>query len=692
MNRRELLRGTAALAGISHLSPLASIAQSQATASAVTKPSDHFLATTFSEQLLRSHLVPIGQWSPYPKVTDRDAWLKVPADLRALMVKNAGQWVGKPWPQLEAVTALDFKRNGNRTRFEELSFGRRVRLVDLVLGECAEGKGRFLDEIANGIWLICEETFWGVPAHLGAQKAGVGLPDVTEPIVDLFAAETSASLSWTHYLLADQLAQVSPLVPQRIRVETRRRILDPLLHRNDFSWMGLQDDPVHSDKWIDFGAKVVYPKRVPLNNWNTWINSNWLVTIMLLEDDADRRMQSLMKSCRSLDQYLHDYSPDGGCEEGPVYWQKSPGAYFDCCRTLSSAVSGAADVMTNPFMQRMGQYIADVHIADNAYVNYGDAHMEDVAPAELIYRYGVAANVPSLMAFGAYNSSKHGLGATGDEKAMEEVLGPRRLPSLARSLPDVLFTNKIRAAKKEDALGRDAWYPHLHLMTARLKQGSVDGCYLAVQAASNGRSHGHNDSGSFIVFHDGEPAIIDPGVEAYTAKTFSPQRYTIWTMQSAYHNLPTIGGVMQHEGRPYAASDITYSTGDDAARIAMNLATAYPPEAGATRWMREIVLDRKANAVRLHEQFKLAKPTSIALSFMTPRTPSESNGAVTLHSAKPGVKDVAIRFDAKALAFKSERIELEDASLRRSWGPALYRVLLTSTAPVAEGDWRFEIG
>ena len=33
-----------------------------------------------------------------------------------------------------------------------------------------------------------------MPAHLGAQKARVGLPDVTEPIVDLFAAETAAQL------------------------------------------------------------------------------------------------------------------------------------------------------------------------------------------------------------------------------------------------------------------------------------------------------------------------------------------------------------------------------------------------------------------------------------------------------------------------------------------------------------------
>ena len=229
-------------------------------------------------------------------------------------------------------------------------------------------------------------------------------------------------------------------------------------------------------------------------------------------------------------------------------------------------------------------------------------------------------------------------------------------------------------------------------MTARAKSGTTDGCYLAVQAASNGRSHGHNDSGSFIVFHDGEPAIIDPGVETYTAKTFSPQRYEIWTMQSAYHNLPLIGGVMQHEGRSYSASEISYATNDEVARISMNLATAYPPEAGAKRWIRQVELDRRANIVRLKEEFTLAKAVPVALSFMTPRVPSDADGVVTLRSQKQGVKDVTIRYDAKALQFRMDKVDLTDPSMTHSWGDALYRVQLISISPVAAGNWKIEIG
>lgn len=642
-------------------------------ASAVMGPPKELLSSAFAPALLREKLVGVGEWHPYPRATEREEWAKVPEDIRIAMIARADAVKGKEWPSLLATAALDFKRDGNRSRYESEQFGRRKRLIDLVMGECAQGEGRYLDDIANGVWLVCEESFWGAPAHLGAQKAGVGLPDVAEPIVDLFAAETASTMAWIDYLLGDRLNGVSPRIGPRIRLEAKRRVLDPALERDDFWWMGLA------------------PKHSRLNNWNPWINSNWLMTNMLLETDSNRRQRAMEKSCRSLDAFLSDYSPDGGCEEGPVYWQRSPGSYFDCCRTLSSAVNGAADVMTHPFVQRMGQYIADVHIAGNAYVNYGDAHMEDAPSPELVYRYGVAAKLQVLEEFGAFHSAEAGLGAASRPDVLQKALGAG-LPSLARLLPDVLCARQIREERKADALVRDAWYPSLHLMTARAKDATTEGFYLAVQAASNGRSHGHNDSGSYIVFRDGEPVFIDVGVEAYTAKTFSPERYTIWTMQSAFHNLPTIGGVMQHEGMPYAASDVKYASSDASAGMTINLATAYPAAAGVKRWIREIVLDRRSNTVRLVEDFELAKKVPVALSFMTSRVPAESGrGAFALQSAKPGVKDVSLKYDAASLGFSMEKIDLKDEGMRRSWGPAVYRVQLRTLQDVDRARWAMEI-
>ena len=638
------------------------------------KPEDipkDLLASSFPPALLEKSLLSAAAWHPFPVADDREAWHHVPQALQAAIVARAEQVVGTNWDTLHASTFLDFSRTGNRSTYEFLYFKRRQRLTDVVLGECVEGKGRFVDEILNGAWLICDEAFWGVPAHLYLQRQGVGLPDVSEPVVDLFAAETSSTLAWIVYLLREQLDPISPLITSRIRSEVKRRILEPILLRTDFNWMGLRTN------------------HGRLNNWNPWINSNCLATTLLLETDASRRIKLVAKICASLDQFLADYSPDGGCEEGPVYWQRSAASYFDCCWLLVSATQRATNPLAHPFIRKMGHYIADVHISGSFYVNYGDAHAEDAPSPELIYRFGVETQDNILAEFGAFGSSQHGLASSG--KTLQDALSAG-LPSLARALPDVLIVSKMQSASKADVLLRDSWYPALGLMTARQKASQVEGFYLAVQASGNGRSHGHNDTGSFIVFCDGEPVFIDVGVEAYSARTFSAERYKIWTMQSAYHNLPTIDGVMQHEGHQFHASDVRYSSTDKSAAMSMNLAGAYPVEAGVKRWVREITLHRDTDSIILSERFELQGPRPVTLTLMTPRLPTTSTrGSVVLGDGRTRSTTVILQYDPDVLTPKVEPIELKDEGLRRSWGARIYRLLLVTNAPAASGDWNITI-
>jgi hypothetical protein len=73
--------------------------------------------------------------------------------------------------------------------------------------------------------VICEESSWALPAPIDAQKAGAGLPDTTDPVVDLCAAETASSAAWTAYLLGDRLHTVSRQVRPRIEPEIDACIL-----------------------------------------------------------------------------------------------------------------------------------------------------------------------------------------------------------------------------------------------------------------------------------------------------------------------------------------------------------------------------------------------------------------------------------------------------------------------------------
>ena len=228
------------------------------------------LTQRYSPDLIDKHLLTRDAFMPWPPLMDRDGWSPVPEAVGKANLRRAQAALDEPWPALPATLYLDFARTGNRTRFQDPYNARRRKLERLVIGECVEAQGRFIDPIIDGLWMICEESTWCLPAHIGAQRAGRGLPDAHEPILDLFAGETASLLAWTHYLLSAVLDEVHSVIAPRIVHEIHHRVLDTALQRDDYWWMALA------------GQRV--------NNWNPWICSNWLACVLTIEDDQPRRV------------------------------------------------------------------------------------------------------------------------------------------------------------------------------------------------------------------------------------------------------------------------------------------------------------------------------------------------------------------------------------------------------------------
>lgn len=204
-------------------------------------------------------------------------------------------------------------------------------------------------------------------------------------------------------------------------------------------------------------------------------------------------------------------------------------------------------------------------------------------------------------------------------------------------------------------------------------------------------SHSHNDTGNFVIYQDGQAVAIDVGVEAYTAKTFSADRYSIWTMQSAYHNLPTIGGVMQHNGVEFEAKDRTYSTTDERATVSFSIADAYPKEAGIKVWIRTVTLDRRQDKVTIEDNFELERAVPVSFSIMTPRLPAaDGSGRVSMKLIAGSGTPSLLKFNAGDLSAKIEKIELTDPHLREDWGNDIYRIVLNTSQPVAKGNYAYE--
>ncbi|HRW09435.1 MAG TPA: heparinase II/III family protein [Caldilineaceae bacterium] len=643
------------------------------------------LSQRYSREQLHSLLLPPKDWWPYPTIRDRAPWEALPAILRRHAIAEAEATIGDAWPALPATLFLQFARNGNRRNYEIPHFERRGRLNDLVIAECIENQGRFLDEVVNGIWAICEESFWGVPAHIGAQASGKGLPDPKEVIVDLFVAETAALLAWTDYLLGVRLDDVAPMVRWRIADEIQTRLITPCLERDDYNWMGF----------------LPRPDGRPVNNWNPWICSNWLASVLLLEKDRQRREQSVYKILRALDNFIDPYPSDGGCDEGPSYWGRAGASLFDNLELLYSASNGQIDVYHESLIQEIGRFIHRVQIADDYYINFADAPALVYPDAMLVYRYGLRIDDVAMMQLGVWLAARQEIQSGGSDEQAERKSGTykkRNVPtSMGRRLPALFSLNTLPPEPATPPLPRDVYLDAIEVMVARDHLGSTAGFFVAAKGGHNAESHNHNDIGNFIVYIDGKPLIVDAGVETYTAKTFSAQRYEIWTMQSAYHSLlPTIDGVQQLPGRPYQATNVIYEANDQQVTFALDIDAAYPDEAQIDQWRRTVTFHR-GKAVVITDDYALAEaPGEITLSIVTPAAVDLRNSGEILFVERPilGERVAAtgkLHYDSGLFTVTTETIPITDERLGGTWGDLLTRVIFRANQPPSRGEWQFRI-
>ncbi|NLL76127.1 MAG: hypothetical protein GX235_02625 [Clostridiales bacterium] len=236
-------------------------------------------------------------------------------------------------------------------------------------------------------------------------------------------------------------------------------------------------------------------------------------------------------------------------------------------------------------------------------------------------------------------------------------------------LQNAFTTAEIKACDTSvPILHSDIYYPSTGLFIARDTQ-----LYLAVKAGDNADSHNHNDTGSFTIYKSGKPLLIDIGVESYTKKTFSAQRYDIWTMQSAYHNLPTVNGFMQKDGAEYRAKDVIYRMGKDVCDIEMDISDAYPAECGLLFYKRHASLYKDKNII-IEDSFSVP-PSQVVISLMTYEKPVvysvSFEGGVSISIGTLGNLQIE-----GGTVYKTEEIPVTDPRLMVVWKHEIYRILV----------------
>ncbi|WP_304232038.1 heparinase II/III family protein [Jiulongibacter sediminis] len=606
----------------------------------------NLLQNNWSTSDIEKYLISKEEFKPYPKTPEE--WAKaLPSKTILEVIKQGEAALEYEFIPISGSIMMEYKRSGDRSVHQEISFGKRENLMHLVLAESMEGKGRFSEAIFNGIWSICEESYWGVPAHI----SHTGLPDIDHPYVDLFQAETAGVLALADYLCGPEMDKINPLIRKRIYSETNSRIFMPMIQDSEnYGYMS---------------------KTKPVNNWNPWIMSNWLLSTLLLEPEESRRHEMVYRAMVGLDSYLNSLGDDGGCDEGPSYWFAAGGSVFDCLELLDKSTSGKVNIYQEPLIQNMSNYIYKTHIDESYFVNFADADPTLDPDGLLLYRLGEAIDSDPLATFGQWAFQQFG---------MKSTHGFMRM----RTMENLLTISQIPTGKVEPEKAKTAWFEDIQVLVARNKHG----LFLATHGGHNAESHNHNDVGDFIIYQDGQPMIIDAGRGNYTARTFSSERYTLWFTRSDHHNVPLINGVVQENGRSFEATEVEVIENAKETALQLNMEKAYPESAGIKSWKRKISISQQEPTVSLTDVYDLSKTKSLQQVFMTIcAIESQAPGELVLISAN-GEK-LRLSFDPKMWEIDIEEPSsegMEYSAFKTRWGGEVVKRILFENKNLKKKD------
>ena len=136
-------------------------------------------------------------FSPFPKAKDKYWQKQVPLAMRNDYIRLGNLYRNKPWDAIPNSMFAEYRTNGNRTRYEEASFGIRKQFVCLVMAEIMQGRGRFLPSIRKGLhYFIEKEPWWGIPAHYPKDHPEKDIQPVDLSMLRLPACLPGPSICW----------------------------------------------------------------------------------------------------------------------------------------------------------------------------------------------------------------------------------------------------------------------------------------------------------------------------------------------------------------------------------------------------------------------------------------------------------------------------------------------------------------
>lgn len=469
-----------------------------------------------------------------------------------------------------------FDTDGDRKELENAYFDRRCRLAVFALMSWLYGQGEDIAELENVIWAICDEYTWCLPAHLGGKSL---LRLETEGFtIDLFAAETAQALAEVLFLLNGQL---HPLVTERARRMARERVVLRFLEEHCLWENGT-------------------------SNWSAVCGGAVGMAGIYLAESQEELCRVLERLEQPFTCYLQGFASDGTCLEGMDYWTYGFSYYVAFADLLFRRTGGEIDMLKPELVQKIARFQPKCFFPYGQNVSFSDAHNGS------FYYRGLLCYLRNRIA---------GVPMPDESRRITDVCD--ECGRWAMALRNLLWTEPMAIDAECGGcypLKAAQWY------ICTTEDGRVS---VAAKAGHNMEPHNHNDVGSFHLYVQGVPMLLDLGAGKYTRQYFSAEhRYEYLCCCSRGHNVPIIDGQYQKEGQQYCAEHVDI----DETGLRADIARAYGNE-HLRHFVREIRFHRQTGSLTLRESYEFAdRPGTIAERFVLKAAPRIELGTITIQA------------------------------------------------------------
>ncbi|MGO8705187.1 MAG: hypothetical protein ACLQVA_15345 [Candidatus Brocadiia bacterium] len=584
--------------------------------------------------MLPEHAAGSGQPS-----SNRAAWEALAASHPEAtdVIANAARRAAQPLPEQPDSLFLEFSQNGDRERWQNVAYNRRIRVQVFALAECLENKGRFLAPLEQTIAALCAERTWVLPAHDGELKNFRG--ETIE--IDLGSAGLGVELATTSYLLGDRLSEATRKL---IRENLERRIFAP--------YRAAVNGTSKEFWWMRAG-----------NNWNAVCLNDVTGTALQTLDSAEERAWFIAAAEKLIGHYLAGgFTPDGYCVEGLGYWNYGFTKFALLAENVRQATGGKVDLLSRPQAVQPALFGLRADILGGVCITIADSDPGDepsgILMSYLYRRFG--SN------FARWRDAK--LAGTLYEQATWGFL-PADIP-------------QIRSEENLGEVPWRSWFPDGGVLICRPGTVAKVPFAVAIKGGNNGVNHGHTDVGSFSVVAGKAMVICDPGGEVYTARTFSAHRFDSKVLNSFGHAVPVIAGQLQRAGAEARGVVLAHIFTDAADTLTLDYRSAYPV-ADLKKLNRTFVFSRgDSPSLEVRDEIQFASPETFESALITWGTIRKvSANELEIADGADAVR-VAIDTQGRAFELKQETIDENVDSKRK---PVRLGIALTpkiSTATV----------